>query len=486
MRIVFGVVLSLGFCLQPVIAGDTQTSDASSDIDLAQYEGQYEYENGTTLIMVAGPHNEILYASINGAHYPLRPVGSDVFLNNGDVEVVFVRGDNGEIIGYREKRLSTLESNPLFRLLDRTKRLSPAIWHAKPLDAPNRYAYHAPEETEDGLPVSALSAEDPLLERLTAMTTAIYADSFPGVESVLLYRDGALVFEEYFYGFDRDTPHQLRSATKSLMSLVVGAAVDSGQIASVDEKVLPYFSQYQDLQHVDDRKRSLTLHHLLTMQSGFDCNDWQESSPGNENRMIYAEDWTRFMLDLPMASEPGTQGAYCSGNVVLAGRILEKAVGMPLREYADSVLFEPLGITDYEWDFRPDPSNVTNYTQAWLKPRDMIKIGVLLADNGVWRGEPVLSPEWIAAMKSTQSRISGTPYGYFFWRRYFVKNGQRVETPQVSGNGGQKIILLKPQNAILVLTGGGYNQQSHTNDLLAEFVLPGLAPGNKELDGRQP
>jgi hypothetical protein len=169
MRTVLGVLLSLLLCSQPIVAGDMQTDTAPSDIGLAQYEGQYEYENGTTLIIVSGPHNEILYASINGARYPLRPVGSDVFLNSGDVEVVFVRGDNEEIIGYRERRLSTLESNPLFRLLDRSRRLSPAIWHARPREAPEWYVYRPPEELEDDLPVSALSAGDPLLEPQNAM-----------------------------------------------------------------------------------------------------------------------------------------------------------------------------------------------------------------------------------------------------------------------------------------------------------------------------
>ena len=450
-------------------------SVASTDAGLSAYEGQYEYENGTTLIMVRGPNGKILYASINGARYPLRPARADVFLNNGDVEVLFVRGDHGEIIGYRELKSTNPESNPLFRLLDRSKRLPPSIWHPRPEGAPQQYTYQTPAELSDGILVGSPDSNDPLIERLSTMVSEIYANSFPDVESVLLYRDGVLVFEEYFYAFDRDTPHQQRSATKTLLALLLGIALDSGHITSIDQEILPYFDQYTELQHVDDNKRAVTIHDLLSMQSGFDCDDWEQASPGNESKMVYTNDWSRFILDLPMSETRGTKGSYCSGNVILIGRIIEKATGMPLKDYADKVLFKPLGIRNYQWDFRPDLSNVNNFVQAWLRPRDMMKIGILLANKGTWNGQQLISAEWITQLTSKQSDIGDTPYGFFFWLRYLHSNGQQVEAPQMSGNGGQKVILLDKYQAILVLTGGGYNQPSHTNKLLANFILPGLA-----------
>jgi len=451
-------------------------ASARAMTSLSEYEGQYEYENGTTLIMVRGPNDRILYASINDARYPLTPVRKDVFLNAADVEVVFIRGDNDEIVGYREVQSTKPGNNPLYRILDRRKRLPQSIWHPRPEGAPQQYTYHEPEEMNDGIPVGSPGAADPLLAQLSTMTSEIYAGTFPSVESILLYRDGVLVFEEYFYGFDRDTPHQQRSATKTLMALLLGAALDSGQISSIEQKALPFFDQYADLQHVENDKRALSIHDLLSMQSGFDCNDWDQSSPGNESKMVQTNDWARFMLDLPMSDTPGTKGSYCSGNVILIGKIIEKAVGMPLKEYADKVLFNPLGITRYQWDFRPDLSNTSNYVQAWLRPRDMMKIGILLADEGLWNRQQVISAGWISQLTSKQSRIGDTPYGYFFWLRYLFNNGQRVEIPQMSGNGGQKVILLDKYNAVLVLTGGGYNQPSHSNDLLAKYILAGLAP----------
>ena len=106
------------------------------------------------------------------------------------------------------------------------------------------------------------------------------------MHSVLLYLHGALVFEHYFYEYDRSTRHQLRSATKTLMALLAGAAVDRGLIPSLDAPVLPYFSEYRDLRNVDDKKRAISIRDLLAMQSGFACNDDDDASPGNENQHV--------------------------------------------------------------------------------------------------------------------------------------------------------------------------------------------------------
>ena len=475
------VVLALPASAQsetPTVGQDPSDAAAGS---LSAYEGQYEYSNGSTLIMVRGPNNKLLYASINGARYPLKPAGKDTFLNAAGVEVVFVRGDKDEIAAYREMQSEVPEENPLYRMLDRNMRLSRAIWYPRPKGAPEQYTYRAPKEINDGLPVGSPSSDDPLLERLESMTSDIYANAFPGVESVLLFKQGVLVFEEYFYAFERDTQHQQRSATKSLVALLLGAALDAGKISSLDAEVLPFFEEYMDLEHVDDNKLALTLRDLLSMQSGFDCDDWDQASPGNESKMVQTNDWARFMLNLPVSDPPGSRGSYCSGNVILIGKIIEKAVGMPLKQFADEALFGPLGIHDYQWDFRPDLSNTNNFVQAWLRPRDMLKIGILLADEGKWNGQQILSANWIEQLTSKQSEIGGTPYGYFFWRRYLVHEGQRVEIHQMSGNGGQKVILLD-EHTILVLTGGNYNQQSHTSELLLNYILPGLKSRKSEDD----
>lgn len=156
-----------------LITGCAHDSVPTTGLPLAEYEGLYEYQNDTTLIIVAGPQCEKLYAVVNGA--------------------------------------------------------------------PSPYVYRAPPALDDGIPTATLPAADPLRDRLQAMINAIHDDAYPYTQSVLVLRDGALVFEEYFYEFDRATPHQLRSATKTLMAILAGIAIDDGLFTSIDERVLPYF-----------------------------------------------------------------------------------------------------------------------------------------------------------------------------------------------------------------------------------------------------
>ncbi len=447
---------------------------ASTPTALIEYEGLYEYENDTTLIIVAGPNQELLYADISGARYPLRPIRPDVFLNAGDIEVEFVRDGEAKVMGYRENKGKSAADSPIYALLDGTKRLPASIWVAKPEGAPLPYRYRAPAQPGVVLKTHNIDDDSPLAQHLSAMVNAIYSGEYPHVQSVLVYRNDALVFEEYFYEFDRDKLHQMRSATKTLIALLAGIAIDRGDIPSTAERVLPYFEEYANLKSTDQRKHAITINDLLTMRSGLDCNDWDDRSPGNESKMIYAEDWARFILDVPMTDEPGNKGSYCSGNVILMGRIIEKTTGMPLKQYVSEVLFGPLGIDGFEWDFHPDQTNSTNFAQAWLRPIDMMKIGVLISNNGRWNGEQLVSAQWIRTLTSPQSEISGTPYGFYYWLRYINTGEGKVQTPQVSGNGGQKIIQLNEGKTVIVMTGGNYNQQSHTNDLLVKFIIPGL------------
>lgn len=461
------LTLCVVFLASWLLAGSA-ASQAVSD-----YEGRYE-GGGSSLLIAVRPDDGALFAIVNEARYPLTPHAPDVFLNSTGQEVHFERDAGGQVIGYRVRIEPTLANNRLFPLLDAGARVPVNSWRARPSGAEGVYVYARPTPLGDGLAIRALAENSTLAEGVSDLVQVVYDEAFPNLHSVLLYQDDALVFEEYFYGFDRDTPHQLRSATKTLMALLVGAAVERGLVSSIDDPILPWFAEYEGLANPDARKSTITLRDLLTMSSGFDCDDWNADSPGNESRMVETDDWARFMLDLPMLAEPGTATAYCSGNVILAGRIVEKASGKSLKAFADEVLFGPLGIEAYAWDFRPDRSNTENFVQAWLRPRDMIKIGALILDDGVWRGRQLIASDWIRDMTTPHAEIDGTPYGFFWWGRYLNTASGRVELPQATGNGGQKIIVMEAEDAVVVMTGGAYNQQSDTNELMARYLIPGL------------
>ena len=188
--------------------------------------------------------------------------------------------------------------------------------------------------------------------------------------------------EEYFYGYSVQRRHQLRSATKAVVSTLAGIAIDQGALSGVDERVLPQMS-YANYANPDPRKATMTLGNFLSMSSGLDCNDHSSTSPGRETVIDNAPDWVKATLDLPMINDPGTRAYYCSGGVSVVGRLMENAVHMRLPEFAQANLFGPLGISRADWTWNYDLTNADKeYSQIHLRPPDMLKLGVLFADGG--------------------------------------------------------------------------------------------------------
>ena len=165
--------------------------------------------------------------------------------------------------------------------------------------------------------------------------------TYPDVRSILVYQAGALRLEEYFYGYDLSRPHQMRSFTKSVIALLAGAAVDRGKLRA-DEPVLRRLG-YAAYANPDPRKDRITLLDLLSNRSGLPCDDHHPASPGNERKLYETDDWVKAFLDLPLIADPGTEARYCSAGFFTAGRVIERAVGKPLPEFAEEVLFGPLG-----------------------------------------------------------------------------------------------------------------------------------------------
>jgi CubicO group peptidase (beta-lactamase class C family) len=168
------------------------------------------------------------------------------------------------------------------------------------------YRYTMPRDRKDGLRVGSLDGSGLDPARIEAMVQGIARGDYPDVHSLLVVKNGALVLEEYFYEYDADTLHPLRSATKSVVSALAGVAIDNRLLAGAHEPVLPHFEpQYGRIENVTDAKRRITLEHLLTNSSGLDCNDYDGKSAGNESLMGRTDDWVKFILDLPMIEEPG-------------------------------------------------------------------------------------------------------------------------------------------------------------------------------------
>ena len=214
------------------------------------------------------------------------------------------------------------------------------------------------------------------------------------------------------------------------------------------------------------------------MSSGLDCNDHSSTSPGRETLIDNRPDWVKATLDLPMINDPGTKAYYCSGGVAVVGRLIENAVRIPLPEFAQANLFGPLGIVRSDWRWNYDLTDADKeFSQIHLRPRDMLKLGILFVDGGRWRGRQIISEAWVRASLAEHSHVDNVSYGYFWWRPWLdveTSTGSRhVDVVAAQGNGGQKIYLVPQYDLVAVFTGGGYNADwTPPNTIMAKIILP--------------
>jgi CubicO group peptidase (beta-lactamase class C family) len=429
---------------------------------LKEYEGLYEYRNNTTLKIAASPLDTVLLAIINESRYPLKPSDKDLFLNSGNEKIKFFRNDKKAIVGY-------VDGKDTFKLLDNKLKFPNEMWYPR-LNV-LKYIYKQPTDDNDGLSSANLDKSNLNKALLEEMTQKIINGTYKNVHSILIIKDGKLVFEEYFYEHNKAKLHEMRSATKSFVSALMGIALSKGFIKSIDEKVLPYFPEYT-FKNMTDGKQRITIKNLLTNQSGLDCDASNPNAVGNESTMSYKEDWIQYSLDLPMVDSPGGRGMYCSSNPLILGRIIEKATKQTLPEFAKQTLFKDLGIKNFYWHFKLDPSSAETYGQVNLTARDMAKFGLLYLNKGNWNGKQVLSKDWVEQSFAKHTVVQGLDYGYLWWTRYLDADGVRYYGKLAQGNGGQKIYIFQEQNLVVVTTAGHYNTQSPINEIVAKYILP--------------
>ncbi len=439
---------------------------------LSDYVGTYDYGHGQTVEIVAGSD---LYAILDDAKYKLPNLRTDVFKNGGGQEIPFRRDAKGRVTGFVEAGVF----HP--RISEKVTAESMALMRPRPAgqDSPDAYRYHPPTEEHDGIPVGNIAQTDLGVTTADTIVRGILDGTYNDVHSVLLFQHGRLVMEEYFYGYNAARTHQMRSATKSVVSALAGIAIDRGEFPGVNEPVLPHLA-YTSYANPDPRKAKITLGDLLSMSSGLDCDDHSSNSPGRETVIDEAPDWVKATMDLTMINNPGTKGFYCSGGVSVVGRVVENAVHMKLPEFAQANLFGPLGMKRTDWSWNYDLTNADKeFSQIHLRPRDMLKLGMLFANGGRWQGKQVISSAWVKTSLAEHSRVDDTGYGYFWWRPWLnvptPSGNQRVDMIAAQGNGGQKIYLLPQYDFIGVFTGGDYNSDgAPPNKIMIRTILPAL------------
>lgn len=335
-----------------------------------------------------------------------------------------------------------------------------------------------PVARNDGWPVASVE-DDKLIDRdaLCRLAARLDALSDPKIHAVLVARRRKLLFEQYFRGsdeitdrsygkrvenisFDADTPHDLKSVSKSVASLAIGIAIDRGLIRSVNEPIFSFFPELSDLRSPE--KDRIQLLHALTMSMGL---KWEEATPAtgdannDEARMHMARDPCRYVLGLPVTAPAGQEFFYNTGALTLVSAIVRKATGRPLDEFARETLFEPLGIADVEW------IRVRGDTDAGgglrLRPRDMAKIGQLVLTGGRWNDHQIVSRSWIET--STALKLQATDnqsYGYLWWLGRALHDGREIHWIGALGRGGQSIRIVAQLDLVVAVTAGYYQDYS--------------------------
>jgi len=306
--------------------------------------------------------------------------------------------------------------------------------------------------------------------KLEEMMEYIRSEGFL-LDSVVIVRNGYVVLEEYprpsFYTQNRT--HLLYSATKSFTSMLIGIALKEGYIDNVKHKLVDYFPN-RSIANMDSRKQAITLENVLTMTSGLQWDEWTYSLGDQRNsvtNMTSTIDWIQFVLDKPMAHEPGTVWTYNGGGSHLLSAVLKEATQTDPRTYAREKLLDPLGITNWHWatDYLGLP---LGFSHLFLRPLDMAKLGFLYLNKGAWDGEQIVPIEWVDA--STKAYYTVFPetdyqYGYQWWMR------PSKEYFWAWGMAGQTIAVIPDYDMVVVFT-GSVTDHDPEDYLINNYILP--------------
>ncbi|MGH7516748.1 MAG: serine hydrolase domain-containing protein [Gemmatimonadales bacterium] len=370
----------------------------------------------------------------------------------------------------------------LGRVVDLTRRTpsEAASFFPRPGGEPP-YAYRKPPATGDGWPTAGahdVGMDEVALARLVQrLIDADPATRRPAlIHSLLVARRGKLVLEEYFFGFDRDTPHDMRSVGKTFGSVMLGAAMMQGARLAPDTPIYDLLAGRGPFANPDPRKSRITLAHLMTHTSGLACDDNDDESPGNEGTMQTQRrqpDWWKYTLDLPVAHDPGSRYAYCSANMNLVGAALTTATRTWLPELFERTIARPLQFGPHHWNLMPTGEGYLG-GGAFVRPRDLLKIGQVWLDGGVWQGRRIVDSSWVTRSTAPRVEISEATTGLdsnqfpefynestvgYAWHLYQLRSGERTYREyEASGNGGQLLIVLPELELVVVFTAGNYMQ----------------------------
>lgn len=372
-----------------------------------------------------------------------------------------------------------LTTLPMAAMAQNTSSTSPAS-ASQNLDQP-------PQSLDDGWATIKPSEAGFDPAALASLTQAAESGAIHNVHAVLVEHAGRLVYERYFKGsderwgepvgtvsFNRDSLHDLRSVSKSVTTALLGIALAGNYHEVLARPITSYF---------DDLKGSfgsgvekISLQHVLTMTAGLEWNEMTvpyTNSSNDEIRLYYTSDPVAMVLGRTAQDPAGSKWYYNGGLSQVVAGLIRRKTGLPLHKFAEKVLFEPLGITTYEWLGSSAWKTGTSPSAASglrMRARDLAKIGSVFLHKGVWKGRQVIPADWIDL--STQPHVEKIPwgrstgtYGYgFMWYPGRTKGAENYRLIRAAGNGNQRIFILPDLHLAITVYAGNYNDYSHASD----------------------
>jgi len=306
------------------------------------------------------------------------------------------------------------------------------------------FVSYLPPEMDDGWSISSPGQEGMNAEALRKIYQDFHEDEgLWQVRSLLVFRGGKLLAESYTKDArDRTTPRAIWSATKQVMGLLTGLALESQLIQDVKDPVSDYLPEVKDFPD----KNGIRVEHLLTMRSGIAYSNDGLSGQTDDILRKLPDDITRFILGLPLAATPGEKVNYSDGDPQLLSSLIQQQCGKPTSAWAWEVLFDKLQVQHLEWDHYKDGTTLGGFG-ILTTPRDLARFGQCVLDSGRWKGQRVVDPQWINRMTTMKvPDVYGYEFGYLWWldpsRNMLI----------MSGHGGQYVFLLPDMALMIVMT----------------------------------
>ena len=315
---------------------------------------------------------------------------------------------------------------------------------------------------------------------LHKMEDAINSNALENTHSVLIAKKGKLIYENYFSGYNSTTPHDMRSASKSISSAIIGILIDKKLIADENQKLYDFLPEEYHTT-TDTLKKQITIHSLLTMSSGLDAIDFgiKRESYATEDKYQQQKDITKYILEAPMLYQPNLHSNYGSANPYLLGVIANSVVSEPLELFMDKALFQKLGISNYI--IQSDGHGVPYFGGGmYLKPRDMLKFGQLYLDNGKWNNDRIVSEQWVKKSFKDYHILENTNdkngYGYLWWHKTYEINGKLIKSIEARGAGGQYIFVIPQLKTVVTITSSNFKNGKfqQPEKILQNYILPAL------------